>query len=457
MGEEGKNTQRGRRKKEDRQLCIDLSGEKYFVGDKGRNTVFSSWVKQVDKENQKDGSESYLKLKELLNTAFSGTDVDNNRKIIQRRFKAIGIDNFINAISKNGKYPIYRRGDFQYIRFLWETTKEKILLKENRERFYYWTRAERLIRKLEINTIQQYACSNEMIKVLNELVGEALENVWLAYELGDIPEDMEMMECYAVQIDRLQEQALEPWYFIEKNRKELQCKLEAEEWSPIDPCMDFISGQTIQIKENVRRTNIPLESLKTGAILKRKCEDFLELGLDKGGYGADERMLDKKDIEQTGLQREKEEMYDIAEQVYKIYIDNMKEDCEFNIELATDLRLKNKEGLLPIPSPYAYESKVVSDLRSVHERITAINKLILRYDYTKRVAAALERNHIQVPEVLKNRIREWEDKIIGKAREKFMAFNFDTVTDNMRGGRLFSSYTHYYLALPPKKGDSHNK
>ena len=118
MGEEGKNTQRGRRKKEDRQLCIDLSGEKYFVGDKGRNTVFSSWVKQVDKENQKDGSESYLKLKELLNTAFSGTDVDNNRKIIQRRFKAIGIDNFINAISKNGKYPIYRRGDFQYIRFL---------------------------------------------------------------------------------------------------------------------------------------------------------------------------------------------------------------------------------------------------------------------------------------------------------------------------------------------------
>lgn len=135
----------------------------------------------------------------------------------------------------------------------------------------------------------------------------------------------------------------------------------------------------------------------------------------------------------------------------------MKEDCEFNIELATDLRLKNKEGLLPIPSPYAYESKVVSDLRSVHERITAINKLILRYDYTKRVAAALERNHIQVPEVLKNRIREWEDKIIGKAREKFMAFNFDTVTDNMRGGRLFSSYTHYYLALPPKKGDSHNK
>ena len=306
--------------------------------------------------------------------------VDSHSRTLRRQCEKMGISEFLNKVSGDGKRYIYQKKDLNFIRIL-HKEQQKNIVKAGVEAIIQWSRVSKILENLLERAYDNgYIKDDE--KTLENQLEEAECKLWEYYELGSIPQDMGLMIHYG--------EALEYILSMKDNPEELREFLGYKD-----------SKDSAQVSDS-SKSNGPLvdSSISFSEFAKTQ-----EAGISKS---------------------DKEKTLKIANRLYEIYKVNKKNIKSLNLLEEAFLYKSNPKDSGNQADPDSQsgieklENCIARIKRTLEEKeITDIDEILLEWDYINTLIHIFGGNNIAIPDDLEEIIADRKRIIFSQILNKY--------------------------------------
>ena len=306
--------------------------------------------------------------------------VDSHSRTLRRQCDKMGISEFLNKVSGDGKRYIYQKKDLNFIRIL-HKEQQKNIVKAGAEAIIQWFQVSDILENL-----LERAYNNGYIKDDEETLEKQLEKakgkLWEYYELGTIPQDMGLMMDYG--------ESLEYILSMKDNPEKLRKFLYSDD-----------SKDSVQVSDSSKSQKPVVDS----SISFNEFARTQEAGISKS---------------------DKEKTLKIANRLYEIYKDNKKNIK--NLKWSEEVFLyksnpedsgnqedpDNQSGIEELENCIA---RIKSTLRE--KKITDIDEILLEWDYINALIHIFDKNNIAIPDDLEEIIADGKRIIFSQILNKY--------------------------------------
>ena len=357
------------------------------------------------KENQKLQSLTFKGLiGEYLNKNKLGTKgglLDGYSRRLRRQCEKMGISEFLNKVTGGGKRSVYRRKDLYFIGILDKENQENIA-KSKVEAIVQWYKVSVFLGEL-LERVYKNGYIEDDGEILETLLVKAERNLWKYYELGSIPQDMELMMEYGEFLEYILE--------IKDSPNEIRELLHsADNKDLIELQFQKLTEDSINFQEFARTQNVEISEY------------------------------------------DKQKVSEIAQRLYEIYKANKKKIKALTLNEMIFLCKSDEEASDNGSEIEELQSCVNKIKRALMEqKPTDTDEVLLEWDYISELWKILFLNGIKIPDDLEKMMRDRRKIVFSQILNKYVEWISQKDYIHERGN-LYRNYKSKRMASLVPKG-----